>query len=476
MTSRPVTSRMGRPRPARHEMPEQRPHLILPCETRHREFEAKLLLAAHAAERGWDVTVGAKKAIDQRLARLPRGVYVGKSVTARVRGLFGILRLLGHTVTTWDEEGLVFASPEVYHATKVGPGVLDLPVRLFAWGEANAEAWRSHPDYGGTPIAVTGNPRADLLRPELRGYFAPEAEALRARHGDFILINTNFSRLNHFNPGESRQRHLVEDGGAKIVTEDDPRLGLARHKEALFAAFQEMAPALARRFPDRRLVLRPHPSESPALWRGLLADCPNAEVVYEGNAAAWLMAAGVMVHNGCTTAVESFLLDRPAIAYRPVTSDLYDHPLPNSLSLEARDLDGLFARVGEALEGGAEARREALAERHAIAQRAIASIEGARACERILDALDDLAQAPARRAPAARLGGTLLAEGNAMLKRIEARRAGHRNSAAYLAHMFPPAAQSEVHAYLARFAGLLGRFRDLRLADTGESVFRLSAG
>lgn len=456
-------------------MPERRPHLILPCETRFREFEAKLLLAAHAAERGWEVTVGAKKAIDRRLARLRRGVYVGKSVTARNRGLFGILRLLGYTVTTWDEEGLVYASPEVYHATKIGPGVLELPVRLFAWGEANAEAWRSYPDYGGTPIAVTGNPRADLLRPEMRGYFAPEAEALHARHGDFILINTNFSRLNHFNPGESRQRHLIEDGGGRIVAEDDPRLGLARHKEALFSAFRKMAPALARRFPDRKLVLRPHPSESPAIWRELLADCPNAEVVYEGNAAAWLMAAAAMVHNGCTTAVESFLLDRPAIAYRPVTSERYDHPLPNALSLEARDLDGLFARVGEALAGGAGARAAVLADRHAIAQRAVASIEGARACERILDVLDDLAEQPARGSAAKRLGGTLLAEGNALLKRIEARRAGHRNSRAYLAHMFPPVARPEAHACLTRFAGLLGRFRDLRLTDTGDSVFRLCA-
>lgn len=457
-------------------MPERRPHLILPCETRFREFEAKLLLAAQAAERGWDVTVGAKKAIDQRLARLPRGVYVGKSVTARNRGLFGILRLLGHVVTTWDEEGLVYASPQVYHATKIGPDVLNMPVRLFAWGEDNAEAWRSYPDYAGTPIAVTGNPRADLLRPELRGYFAPEAEVLRARHGEFILINTNFSRLNHFNPGESRQRHLIEDGGARIVTEDDPRLGLARHKEALFAAFMAMAPALARRFPDRKLVLRPHPSESPAIWHELLADCPNAEVIYDGNAAAWLMAAGVMVHNGCTTAVESFLLDRPAIAYRPVTSEDYDHPLPNALSLEARDLDSLCAKVGDALEGGTAARAAALAERHGIAVRAVASIDGASACERILDELDGLDWARTRSGLGARIGGALLAEGNAVLKRLEARRAGHRNSRAYLAHMFPPVAQSDVRAYLVRFAGLLGRFGDLQLTDTGDSVFRLSAG
>lgn len=455
-------------------MPRGLPHLILPCETRYREFEAKLLFAAHAAERGWRVTVGAKKALDARLARLPHGVYVGKSVTARNAGLYGILRRLGHTVTAWDEEGLVYASPEVYHATKVGPGILNMPVLLFAWGEANAAAWRSYPDYAGTPIAVTGNPRTDLLRPELRGYFAPEAEALRAEHGAFILVNTNFSRLNHYNPGESRQRHLIEDGGARIVSEDDPRLGLARHKEALFEAFRQMVPALARAFPDRRLVLRPHPSENPETWQRLLADCPNARVIYAGNAAAWLSAAAVTVHNGCTTAVESFLLDRPAVAFRPVVSAAYDHPLPNALSIEAGDIEALTGTIGTLLAGGAEARQAALDARRALAERHVASIEGPRACERLLDALEPLRRARPGQVSAARVAGVALAEGNALLKRLEARRAGHRNSAAYLAHMFPPATLPEVQATIRRFGALLGRFEGLALRDLGQSVFRVS--
>ncbi|PKP83758.1 MAG: hypothetical protein CVT80_12050, partial [Alphaproteobacteria bacterium HGW-Alphaproteobacteria-2] len=280
--------------------------------------------------------------------------------------------------------------------------------------------------------------------------------------------------LNHFNPGESRQRHLIEDGGAKIVSEDDPRLGLARHKEALFAAFQKMVPALARAFPDRRLILRPHPSENPAVWQRLLADCPNAQVVYEGNAAAWLCVAAATVHNGCTTAVESFLLDRPAVAFRPVISAAYDHPLPNALSIEARDIGALAAEIRVLLAGGAKARQSALAERRALAAQHVASIEGPRACERLLDALEPLRHARSRPNSAAGVSGIVLAEGNALLKRLQAWRGGHRNSAAYLAHMFPPAALPEVQATIRRFGALLGRFEALSVRDLGQSVFRIS--
>jgi len=66
---------------------------------------------------------------------------------------------------------------------------------LTTWGEDNARAFRQFSGYdNNTPIIVTGNPRIDLLRPELREFYRPEAEALRERYGNFILINTNFSR------------------------------------------------------------------------------------------------------------------------------------------------------------------------------------------------------------------------------------------------------------------------------------------
>ena len=454
-------------------MPAEDPHLILPCETRVREFEAKLLLACFAAERGWRVTVGSMRTIDSRMPRLPRGVYVNKGVTRRKVFLTRAFRRLGHVVTAWDEEGLVYASPELYRVTKVDARALNLPARLFAWGEANAEAWRGHPDYAGTPISVTGNPRADLLRPELRGYFAEEAERLVARHGRFILVNTNFSRLNHFIPGESLQRRLLEDGGGRLVA-DDPRLGLARHKQALFRHFLEAVPAVARRFPDHKLILRPHPSESPAVWKEALAGAPNAEVVYEGNVAAWLMAAAALVHNGCTTAVESFLLDRPAIAFQPVADERFDHPLPNGLSEPARDADELFARLEAAL-GRGEAEREAvLAPRRALARRHVASTDGPMACEAILDALDRVrAEAPAEAGIADRALGRAALVRRELLKR--ARRLGRMDaSSAYRQHMFPPISEAEVASSIRRFGALLGRFRTLSLRAEGGDVFTLS--
>jgi len=215
--------------------------LILPCETRVREFDAKLLLAVIAAARGIVSIVGSKKPIDLNLRDYPPGVYIGKSLTDRSHNSLAMVPICGHRLAAWDEEGLVWASREVYWRTKIDGATLNLPELLIAWGEDNAAAWREHPDYQGPAIAVVGNPRVDLLRSALRDYFADEVADIRREHGRFVLINTNFSRVNHMQPRQSRHLKWLREQRPQ-----DPRGGFARHKFELFNGFCRMLPDLAR--------------------------------------------------------------------------------------------------------------------------------------------------------------------------------------------------------------------------------------
>jgi surface carbohydrate biosynthesis protein len=450
--------------------------VVLPSETRIREFDAKLLVACAAAERGLCGVVGAKKVIDQIAASLPPSIYVGKSLTNRNLFIFRMLRRLGHRVVAWDEEGLVYSSPELYRLTKLGTEALNEPARLFAWGEENAEAWRAHAGFRGAPIHVTGNPRADLLRPELRAFFASEAQALQERYGRFILVNTNFSRINHFYPQLSRQRRLLQDAGGVIRDDGDPRLGLAAHKEALYRHFLDAVPALARRFPEITVIVRPHPSENEQTWR--VAGGAHANVVVDrtGNAIPWLMAAGAVVHNGCTTAVETFLLDRRAIAFQPVRDERYDLYLPNQLSVSAADQAGLLDRCAASIDGTLDIAPDAAAAQERIADRHVAARRGAPAFEGILDILiADATAAVDAPAPYVRLAASCAAGSRALLKRAQALLPGHPNNSAYLQHMFPPLSQDEVEQRIARLGDLLGRFHGLRVRRQAESVYAIEA-
>jgi surface carbohydrate biosynthesis protein len=431
--------------------------LIIPCETQAREFDAKLLLACFAAERGFRAITGSKKEINKRIGSMPRSLFVSKSLTRRNVLMYELLDRLGHTVVCGDEEALVYASPASYLEHKVSAPTLRRARALLAWGPRNEQLWREYEGYHGAPIHVTGNARMDLLRPELRSLFDADARRLRERYGRFVLINTNFSRLNHYFPGQSRQRRVLERddagaGGAHLVR------GLAVHKARLYEHFTRMVPALARACPDRTIVLRPHPSEKRETWQELTRHHANVRVVHEGSVVPWLIASELMIHNGCQTAVEAYLLGAAAIAYQPVTSEEFDLQLPNLLSQRVFDQGALLEQVRSRLDGSFRCDPTKAAKQEELMDEFVAARTGPFAVERIVDVLEAICAT--RRRERAPLGPRLLArgvaEGRGLMQRIEAYWPGHHNNRVFLRHMFPGAS--------------------LRARQRHPNVFEISAG
>ena len=337
-------------------MAQQPRSLIVPVENQVRELDPKLLVACAAAERGFRVFLGSRTRIDFRIASFPRGFYLAKGMTPKSAKMFRIMRRIGHEIAALDEEGLVYHSASEYYARRVSEETLQLVTTLFAWGDAGAELLRDHRGDSAAPVRVTGNPRIDLLRPELRGYFAEDAARIRARHGPFLLINTNFSKVNAYFPKmnllvpSTRPDQPAELGAAGIGLPRDFAEGLASHKSALFDHFRAMIPVLHSAFPGHRLIVRPHPSENRAPWQAVVSDLERADVIHEGNVIAWLEASSALIHNGCTTGIEAFCLGKPAIAYRPVSRDPFDLELPNSLSRQCFDLDTLSETIASVLD------------------------------------------------------------------------------------------------------------------------------
>lgn len=450
--------------------------VVVPCETQAREFDAKLLLAAFAAERGFSVIVGSKKEINKRIGSLPRSIFVSKSLTKRNLLNYELLDRLGHAVICGDEEALVYASPDSYLHHKVAPASLRKARALLAWGPQNEELWRGFSGYHGAPIHVTGNARMDLLRPELRPLFAGEAEGLRERFGRFVLINTNFSRLNHYFPGQSRQRRALE--AAPPVGGVDLGRGLAAHKARLYECFLEMVPRLAEACPEHTIVVRPHPSENQRTWRERTRPYRNVRVVHEGNVVPWLIASEVLVHNGCQTAVEAYLLGEPAIAYQPATSEDFDLQLPNLLSQRAFELPSLIELVRAQLEGRLRRDPSEVAKQEELIDQYVAARSGPFACERIVGLLEAFAEdpglGPLRPLPE-RLLAQAVAHGRGALQRVEAYLPGHHNNRVFLRHMFPGAGLDEVRERIVRYGGLLGRFGGVRVRQRHRNVFEVEA-
>ena len=437
-----------------------------------RELDAKLLLACVAAERGFPVIIGSRAFVHYKVSMLPRGVYLAKSMRTLSIRMFEILRQLGHVIVAWDEEGLMRWPDAEYYRSRLSPVTMGQISHLIAWGPDNARVFREYPGYSGTPIHVTGNPRIDLMRGELRDYYQPDIKDIHNRYGEFVMINTNFGLVNHYYPKLGALKKAVEAADAGSANPYDVAKG--EHKLNLFTGFLEMLPPLCEALGNTTIVLRPHPSENHEPYDAIARRYPNLKIANDGGINPWLMATRALIANGCTTMIEAAVLGTPAISYQPVVSDAYDDDLPNSLSHRTFSIDELCGKVAAVLDGQQGALEDET--RRSILDQHIAALDGALAAERMVDVLEDGGYHERRPDPAPL---TRYARGwihntlRTAVKQINMRRPGHRNNLAFHAHRFPDISVDQIMERIERMGGLLGRFKSVRVEPHSKHIFSI---
>ena len=467
-------------------MTSKKPVLLIPVENQVRELDAKLLLACIAARRGLPSIIGSKREVEARIADFPRGIYLAKSMLHGHSKFLKIARKLGHEIAAWDEDALGHLPPEIYFSRRLSPVSIGCLSHLFAWGEDNAELWRQYPELPpGLPIHVTGNPRNDLLRPEIQPYYKKEVGKIQERYGDFILINTNFNHVNAFspirnlflptgNPGEKPKFGRAARGMPREYAE-----GLRDLKQATFEHFQEMIPALDKAFKNTTIVVRPHQVENPEIYQKITSDCKRVHVINEGNVVLWLMACKALIHNGCTTSVEAYAMGVPTVSYRATTNDDYDdgfYRLPNRLSYECFNFEELQHTLEKILSGelgvGNGGERQTLIDHYLAAQK------GPLACEKIVDVLEK-AVADISNLPGPPIGDHLQGWFTATKRRVrrwfKLRKKDSTRSLEHHKKKYPEVSLAEVRQRVARFQQVLGDDSRLNVEQLCHSLFRISA-
>lgn len=442
----------------------------MPVENQVREMDAKILLSCVAAERGYPVLIGSRAYIHYKTASVPRGVYMAKSMKTRSDRMFRLLNQCGHHILAWDEEGLLREPDAVYHRWRLSAVAMRHIACLTTWGEDNARAFRSFSGYDNTPIKVTGNPRIDLLRPELREFYRPEADAIGQRYGNFILVNTNFSKVNHYYAELGELKQAVE--GKKPGKVDPYDAGKGRHKIAIFEHFQNMLPRLCDAFADYTVILRPHPSESHQTWKEIARNHANLVITNEGNVHPWLMAARAVVANGCTTLVESAILGTPGVNFEPLTVDEYDFPITRDVSRRAFTLDELLTTVRSIVDGRLGPLDYAV--RKAAMDPHIAALEGRLAADRVIDVLDEagyLEKQPPAPPITERFSGWYQTHLRTIEKNINMRRPGHRNNITLHDHRYPGITAEEMLGVIKRFSQLLDRFHGIKVKKHSRHLY-----
>ncbi len=434
--------------------------ILLPIETKAREFTAKLLASCFMSEAGFRVFLGGHLALYRHISRLPRGIYIEKAIHNGNLHDVAMQRVRGNRAVAWCEEGLTIYNRDFYCNRRVSTPLLEYLDAFYAWGQLQGDAILSKAPEFADRLVLAGNPRLDLLRAPFRAFFATEAEALKREHGRFILINTNFLHYNNYYgtdyylnkkelaPDEQNEAHL------------EYLRGLWAYSKTNFEHYVPMVETLCQAFPDHKIIVRPHPSENHSIWREKTAHLENARILFQGAALPWILASEVMIHNNCTTSVEGFMLEKPVVSYRPVVNEAYAQPITQAVSRMAHTLDELIEAIKTSLENGPLTLHNLDPESAALVRYYIATVEGPFACERIVESLCDISQHKKltkmnRRAslPFRRK------EAELRLRGFAARVLGRdKEDTVYSQQKFPGISAAECNAGIAVFAKSSGRF------------------
>ncbi len=368
--------------------------LYLPIETVARELDGNLFLVYESLKRGYSVAIGKKGEIREFARTIGSGVYMHKHWEQVFPYKFDSPERKKYVYVGFHPEGLLCVNPERFKKRITVKGESEKLDINFVYGETQKKLLLEENPLLKKIIVPVGHPRFDILFPKFQSLFDKKVNKIKSKFGNYILINTNFSRGN-------RSRHYKENSLEQLENRHIKRYGRPlsnkdrlfiineiNYKENMFCEYKKMLAIISIKFPNINFILRPHPSEDHLTWESAVKSLDNVEVVFEGNVANWVLGATAIIHSGCTTAIEAWTARKEVIRYNPIDkSSPYESLLPNQFGRFASSIDELEILIEELLKNY---KSDNFNEQKHIIKPFLESIDGKLSAERIMDRIDEV--------------------------------------------------------------------------------------
>lgn len=325
--------------------------VYLPVEVINRELMARAFLSVRLASDGHKVYIFEHTFFD-RNGWAEKGIYIGKNCfrTELPYSKSFYLKMKEKGINLWylDEEGGIYIGDqsdwEERLLCRINPQDLDSNDKILAWGNWQKKVFKSKKI--SADVLVSGIPNYEILSPKYKDCLNDWDLEVTGGLKDFILINTRFSLGNPkigvgniFNSNQPHSKKLPSLYLENVFISDN---------QIMFQMI-DLCIYIALALPNEQIIIRPHPGENIEIYLLLTKNIKNISVINNGGVESWIRMSKVMIHNGCSTAIQAMIAEKKVITFLPDNMSnqqmKYTPALPNTIGTIAKTYNQVLSAL-----------------------------------------------------------------------------------------------------------------------------------
>lgn len=308
--------------------------VFIPIEIIRREYISKLLLSVELLKQGMPVIIGHKSPVIKLAlnSKEPGILFYKAMMFGQKEKLFKKLKEKNFGIVAQDEEaGIIFDNFEDFYNIRLSLKFADKLNLFFTWGLDDFNFFKTK--FNKKIFQNVGALRSCFWGDFGRKFYKSNTENLKKKFGNYFLVVSNFSTYNTYISKKKTIKIHTKYRGFDL---DRYHLRYENEKK-IFFQYIKLIKFISKNS-NKKIILRPHPSENVKVWKKALKGIKNVFVETDGELLSWILASELIIQNNCTSSIEAAASNIPVITYADEIEDFTrlsegDENIPNKLSL-----------------------------------------------------------------------------------------------------------------------------------------------
>ena len=285
-------------------------HIYIPIEILVREINPKILFAFKAACKDYRVYIGTKTGIDKLLSqkiksKLRSGIFFHKSQLLSNSNYINKIKKTCEKFVVLDEElGVGVANiNSAFERRAINPKTID---RFFVIGKKMMNLLIKFNPYFKKISKISGWIKYDTYREKNINIYENEIKKIRKNYGKFYLFSSNYGILSN-----KAIANRLKSRFNKNLKFNEQSIRHFKNSSSDFKYLKKKLSKFLQKNPDFKIIIRPHPSEQYQNDWTFFEKFKNVSLVMKYDIVPWIISSQGIIHRGCTSAVDAFILNKP---------------------------------------------------------------------------------------------------------------------------------------------------------------------